>query len=184
MAGSWTMINFVMLFLQYHNTPSRKDGLSPAQKLYGHAVQDILPAHHRSFSQEWQRKTQEAEEQAKQTLQSSESFYNTHAHPLPDIQVGPQVAVQNPQSKPWDIYGIVMDISPHRRYYIKTSSGRVLVRNRQFLCHRIPASIPASYQHAGLPPTVTPIQDPKPTMRRSTRTRQPTKRLIEDPNWN
>jgi len=28
--------------LQYYNTPSRKDGLSPAQKLFGNPVQDIL----------------------------------------------------------------------------------------------------------------------------------------------
>ena len=31
--------------LQYRNTPSRRDRLSPAQKLYGHPVQDTLPAH-------------------------------------------------------------------------------------------------------------------------------------------
>ena len=31
--------------LQYRNTPSRKDGLAPAQKLYGTPVQDRLPAH-------------------------------------------------------------------------------------------------------------------------------------------
>ena len=54
--------------LQYRNTPSRKDGLSPAQKLYGHPVQDILPVHHRSFSKEWQQKFQEAEEQSRQAL--------------------------------------------------------------------------------------------------------------------
>ena len=30
--------------LQYRNTPCRKDGLSPVQKLFGHPVQDILPA--------------------------------------------------------------------------------------------------------------------------------------------
>ncbi len=39
----------VRALLQYRNTPSRKDGLSPAQKLYGRPVQDTLPAHHRSF---------------------------------------------------------------------------------------------------------------------------------------
>ena len=43
---------FCRALLQYRNTPSRKDGISPAQKLYGHPVQDILPAHHRSFLQE------------------------------------------------------------------------------------------------------------------------------------
>ena len=38
--------------LQYRNTPSRKDGLSPAQKLHGQPVQDTLPAHWRTFSLE------------------------------------------------------------------------------------------------------------------------------------
>ena len=31
--------------LQYCNTPSHKDGQSPAQKLFGHPIQDTLPAH-------------------------------------------------------------------------------------------------------------------------------------------
>ena len=43
--------------LQYRNTPSRKDGQSPAQKLYGRPIQDTLPAHRRLFSPEWQRST-------------------------------------------------------------------------------------------------------------------------------
>ena len=42
--------------LQYRNTPSRKDDLSPAQKLFGRPVQDTLPAHRRSFCSEWQQK--------------------------------------------------------------------------------------------------------------------------------
>ena len=39
--------------LQYRNTPSRRDGVSPAQKLFGHPIQDTLPAHRRAFSAEW-----------------------------------------------------------------------------------------------------------------------------------
>jgi len=31
--------------LQYRNTPSHKDTLSPAQKLYGRPAQDTIPAH-------------------------------------------------------------------------------------------------------------------------------------------
>ena len=47
---------FCRALLQYRNTPSRKDGLSTAQKLlFGHPVQDILPAHHHAFLLEWQR---------------------------------------------------------------------------------------------------------------------------------
>jgi len=91
--------------LQYRNTPSRRDGLSPAQKLYGHPVQDTLPVHRRSFSPEWQRSSQEADQQASHMLTQSEKFYNTHAHPLTDIEIGSSVALQNQQSKHWDIYG-------------------------------------------------------------------------------
>ena len=41
--------------LQYRNTPSRKDRLFPAQKLFGQPIQDTLPAHRRAFSAKWQR---------------------------------------------------------------------------------------------------------------------------------
>ena len=41
--------------LQYCNTPSCKDGLSPAQKLLGQPIQDTLPAHRRAISSDWQR---------------------------------------------------------------------------------------------------------------------------------
>ena len=154
---------FCRALLQYRNTPSRKDGTSPAQKLYGHPIQDILPAHRRSFSQEWQQKSQEVEEQANQTLKSSEAFYNTHTHPLPDIDIGSHVAIQNPRSKLWDIYGIVINIGPYRRYYVKTGSGRILVRNRRFLRRRIPLSIPTSCQQS-IPTSCQPSNStPRPT---------------------
>ena len=129
------------VILQYRNTPSRKDGLSPAQKLFGRPVQDTIPAHCRSFSKEWQPSTEEAEQQAAHTLQQTESFYNTHAYNLPDIQISSSVALQNPQTKLWDIYGSIVKIGPHRRYFVKTRSGRVLTRNRQFLRLRTPASL-------------------------------------------
>ena len=109
--------------LQYHNTPSRQDGLSPAQKLYGHPIQDTLPAHCRSFSPEWQRSLQEANQQASYMLHQSETFYNTHAHTLTDIKIGSTVALQNQQTKLWDIYGKVVAIGPHRRYHVRTQSG-------------------------------------------------------------
>ena len=167
--------------LQYRNTPSRKDGLSPSHKLFGHPVQDTLPAHHRSFLPEWQRPIATAEQQRQDTLQSSAAFYNSHAHTLSDINVGSHVAIQNPQTKIWDIYGTVTEISPQRRYYIKTKGGRVLVRNRRFLRRRVPTSIPTDISQAGSnqPPT-----QQSSTLRRSSRDKRSTRRLIEDPNWN
>ena len=57
---------FCRALLQYRNT-SRRDGLSPVQKLYGHLVKDIIPAHRRSFAKKWQLKVESAEQQASNT---------------------------------------------------------------------------------------------------------------------
>ena len=177
--------------LQYRNTPSRRDGLSPAQKLYGHPVQDSLPAHRRSFAPEWQRSSQEADQQAAHTLRQSETYYNTHTHPLTDIEIGSAVALQNTQTKLWDTYATVVAIGPHRRYHVRTQSGRVLVRNRRFLRHRTPASCAAYTPQQIIPSNLpqdshTPSHEPSQSaqqQRRSQRSRRAPARLIEDPTW-
>ena len=102
------------------------------------------------------------------------AYYNQHAQYLPEIQVGSNVAIHNAKTKLWDMYGVVTHISPHRRYYVKTASGRVLVQNRHFLRHRIPASIPPNVQQQLTPQhTVTPEPPSRP--RHSTRPRHPPK---------
>ena len=159
--------------LQYRNTPSRKDGLAPAQKLYGRPIQDTLPAHRRAFSPEWQRSTSMAEEQAQSTVDNVVKSYNSKARPLPEITIGSRVALQNHETKRWDIYRTVTDITPHRRYFIRTQSGRVLVRNRRFLRCRIPPSIPTLT--TDILPTHN-LEGP----RRSTRVRNKPNRLIEE----
>ena len=87
--------------LQYRNTPSRRDALSPAQKLFGRPVQDTLPAHRRAFAPEWQRSADDAEEQARSNREYVEQHYNRHAWPLVDFRVGSNVALQNPVTKRW-----------------------------------------------------------------------------------
>ena len=164
--------------LQYRNTPSRKDGLSPAQKLYGRPMQDTIPVHRRAFSTKWLHGTEELELDSKE---KAEVYYNKNAHPLPEIHVGSNVAIHNPLTKLWDTYGIVTEISPHRRYYIKTQSGRVLVRNCRFLRRRIPTSIPSSIQNQQLPRAAPPqVLSPPNLPRHSSRQRKPVKLLIED----
>ena len=113
--------------LQYRNTPCRKDGLSPAQKLFGHPVQDSLPAHRRSFAPEWQKSLEEADKDASASRHMAEQAYNQHTRELPDIKVGSHVAIQNPRLKLWDIYGVVTALASHRRYIVKATSGRVFV---------------------------------------------------------
>ena len=99
--------------LQYRNTPCRSDGLSPAQHLFGHPVQDSLPAHRRSFAPEWQSSSEDADKKAEATHENAVHVYNQHARELPDITIGSQVAIQNPKSKLWDIYGKVTATASH-----------------------------------------------------------------------
>ena len=159
--------------LQYRNTPSRKDGLSPAQKLFGQPIQDAIPAHRRSFALQWQKSTEEAEKLEETTKENVEESYNQHTRALLEIVVGSNVAIQNRDTNRWDVYGIVTHVGPHRRYYVKTQSGRVLVRNRRFLRRRVPVSISPS---TGPETSTNYPQGP----RRSVRERNPTKRLIEE----
>jgi len=161
---------FCRSLLQYRNTSSCRDGLSPAQKLFGYSVQDILPAHRRFFLPQWQRPAQEAAQQAEDTSKSSAAHYNIHTHNLPEIHVGSHIAVQNPQSRLWDVYGIVTEIGPHRRY--KTIGGRVLVRNRCFLRRHVPTSIPRKLELIPTDSTTSGTHTP----RRSTRDKRPTKK--------
>ena len=159
--------------LQYRNTPSRKDGQSPAQKLFGHPIQDTLPAHRRAFDSEWQRSSQAAEKRAITTREAVERSYNHHARILPEIIVGSKVALQNNETKRWNIYETVTDIGPHRRYFVKTQSGRILVRNRRFLRRRVPTSLPQPWSQPEQPPIAAPV-------RSSSRRHQKPQRLVEE----
>jgi len=165
--------------LQYRNTPSRKDGLSPAQKLYGQPVQDSLPAHRLSFAPEWQRSVTEAEVATKRTQEKVKEHYNKTAHQLRDIQIGSHVALQNPRTRLWDTYGIVTSVGPYRQYHIRTQHGNTLVRNRRFIRRRIVTSAMQTCSEVNLQ-IDSRQQIP---VRQSQRTRKATKRLIEDPQW-
>ena len=184
-SASWTgrSVDWNILsrsLLQYRNTPCRKDGQSPAQKLFGHPVQDTLPAHHRSFAPEWQKSVQEAEKAAMETQIQLQQSYNQHAHELSTLQVGNHVAIQNPSSRMWGICGVITALGPFRRYFVKTESGCVLVRNCRFLHKRSPLSVAAPADD-----TSTHILAPSNAIepRRSARTKTAPNRLSKDPTW-
>ena len=174
---------FCQALLQYRITPSHRDGLSPHRSSTDTLCKTSYhAAHGRSFAKEWQLKAKSAEQQASNTFLASEKYYNQHAHTLLDIQVESNVAIHNTRTKLWDIYGIVTHITPHRCYYVKTPSGRVLIRNRRFLRHRVPTSIPLSTLHQ-LTSQQSPAPEQQPVPRRSTEFRHPPKGLVKNPNW-
>lgn len=45
--------------------------------------------------------------------QNGKTSYNRKARALSEVKIGSRVALQNHETKRWDIYGIVTDISPH-----------------------------------------------------------------------
>ena len=137
----------------------------------------------------WQSNAEEAEDKAEATLEKATRYYNQNVHPLPDIREGTHVAIQDPRTKMWTTYGMVTYVGQHRKYYIKTNTGRVLVRNRRIIQRRVPASLPRSNRNATSSQMQSAHDQPlpstsKPALRRSTRERKPTQRLVEDPSWN
>ena len=52
--GALDMDKWASALLQYRNTPDAS-GLSPAQRLLGHPIQDALPVQRSAFSKEWQK---------------------------------------------------------------------------------------------------------------------------------
>ena len=88
--------------LQYRNTPLAKDGQSPAQKLYGHPVQDTIPAHGWSLDPTWQHSKEEDKDKAAATAEKATRYYDQRAHTLPDIREGSHVAIQQSMGYIWD----------------------------------------------------------------------------------
>jgi hypothetical protein len=53
--------SFQQGLLEFRNTPI-SDGRSPAQVVFGHPMRSMVPAHYRSFANEWQQTAAEADE--------------------------------------------------------------------------------------------------------------------------
>ena len=99
----------------------------------------------------------------------TEQYYNRHAHTLPEVSVGTiggEFAVQNPTTKHWDIYGVVTAVGPFRQYHIKTSNGRVLIRNRCYIRRRVPI-VPTTVQN------ISPNKPPAPLGQSTRQHRRP-----------
>ncbi len=127
--------------LQHRNTPCGRDGLSPAQKLYGHPTQDFMPAHRRAFAPEWQKSQGEIQETIDHKDTTAKQYQDQRAHSLKELTVGTNVAIYNPSNKLWNIYGTIVQIGAYSRYRIKTEAGRILVRSRRFIRRRSSESL-------------------------------------------
>lgn len=191
-AGSWTAGSFDADkfgkgLLLFRNAP-HSGGRSPAQAVFGSPTRDCLPAHHRSFAPEWQKTADILEKRERRSATLRVEHYNRHAHPLPDLEVGNRVLIQDPITKCWSTPGVVIEIGANRDFLIKTVAGRIFRRNRRFLrrcipampTHQPPAAVDAQ-PPAVPPPIADPAAQPVPRIdptppRQSTRLKTPSTR--------
>ena len=123
--------------LQYRNTPSRRRSV-PCSKAIRTSYSGHIASPQEGVSIRMAALSGRSRATSHYHSREVEHSYNEHAHSLPLITIGSHVAVQNHETKQWDIYGTITDIGPHRRYFIKTCGGNVLVRNRRFIRRRVP----------------------------------------------
>ena len=104
--------------LQYRNTPCRMDGQhkSCSDTLSKTLYLPIVARSHRSYL----KMPNGCREKSTTSVQPTCSW---------SIQISNRQSCCNLASKMWDIYGVITAIGPFRRYFVKTQSGRVLIRN-------------------------------------------------------
>ena len=124
--------------LQYRNTPLPHFNLSPAQLLFHCQLRDNVSTHpsHLKLHKKWELAAKRREVLYRQNDEVVQMAYNTKSKGLRPLKPRTKVLLLtngiNPQ---WSVSGIVVMSLSHRRYKIRLDgSGRIVVRNRKFLC--------------------------------------------------
>ena len=119
--------------MEYRNTP-RKDGVSPAQRLFGRPTRSKLPIGPAAFTTPIQKVIEEADRRAVSLRQKAKEQFDKRTKSLKKLEVGGIVLVQDPVTKLWDKVAVIQDIARRNRSYtLKTETGRILWRNRRFI---------------------------------------------------
>ena len=184
-AGSWTsgsfdIEKFAKAMLLFRNIP-RAGGASPARLVFNRPVRDSLPAHRRTFAQQWQKEARVLEERAMSTKEKGIEYYNRKARPLPELVLGNHVIIQHPVTRRWSTPGTIVEIGPNREYIVKTEAGRLFRRNRRFLRRRIPVISGGEGEQVG-PEPLEPPEPPATEPRRGTRERRKPNQYIAN-DW-
>ncbi|XP_068222164.1 uncharacterized protein [Palaemon carinicauda] len=108
--------------LELRNTPNFT-GRSPAQILYGRPLRTCVPAYPQSFSEEWQAKSEDCDRRAAARAEQVKLQYDQHARPLPKLEIGQTVRIQDPTSHRWEKVGVVMGFGKSRDYEVRLPSG-------------------------------------------------------------
>jgi hypothetical protein len=109
--------SFQQGLLEFRNT-LRADGRSPAQVVFGHLMRSMVPAHYRSFANEWQQTAAESDEKgAKLHLRQKEN-YDKSARQIEPPKVGEEVLIQHHVTKRWSKTGKIIKAGKNRDYHV------------------------------------------------------------------
>ena len=131
--------SFMSAILNYHNTPDRDTGLSPAQILYAQVLKDSLPCDPAKLKlrTEWIITSEAREKALSRRHLARHTDLASHSHPLKPLKLNDIVQVQNQRGNnpnKWELSGTVVQFLDYDAYLIKLDgSGRISKRNRRFL---------------------------------------------------
>ena len=160
--------------LEYRNTP-KKDGLSPAQRLFGRPMRTALPVHPQVFRPILRKRIIEADKLATELRAKAKKVYDKGAKKLEELKIGDVVRVQHHVTKKWDLIGEITKIQPRlRSYLVKSETGRLYWRNRRYLRPFVDGEDRSDKESAVMKEGVEPEVPDGISLRRGTRDRKQT----------
>ncbi len=124
---------FINALMEYRNT-EHKDGLSPAQRLFGRPTHTRLPTHPLVFDRPIQDEIRNADKKARWLRELAKARYDQGTRKLGVLEVGNVVRVQHHMTKHWDPIGKIEEVNQRGRSYLVCSeTGRLYWRNQRFI---------------------------------------------------
>ena len=159
----------VQALLIKRNTPDPDCKLSPAEVIFGRKIRDTLPYtglqsspmvfENKEINTKWREAWSLKEEALRQRYMRNIEKLDSGSRLQPPLRHGDRIWVQNQAgrySTKWDRSGTIVETHPHDQYTVKMDgSGRLSLRNRQFLRKIVSHDLFGSQRPAALPMSPT-----------------------------
>ena len=119
---------FLRGMLEIRNTP-RASGHSPAELLYNRPMRSHVP----TLTPPPSPQAPQVHKSTERIRQRTQEVYDRSAKPLPELQPGQKVLVQDHKTKRWSHRGVLVSKGNFRDYTVDLGKGRYLNRNRRFV---------------------------------------------------